>query len=205
MESIIVATGNLGKLREILEICAGLPFEITSLKDHWNPVPVIPEDGETFLENALLKADWVFNKTGTVALADDSGLEVDFLNGAPGVRSARFAGEHANDAENLAKLLAALADCPIEKRTARFKCVMALRFSRTDKVVDEGVCEGTIDISPRGTDGFGYDPVFVPAGYSQTFAELDSSSKNAISHRGKALAALRRSLDDRFGRNWDRV
>jgi len=202
MNNIIVATNNMGKLREIREICAGLPFALTSLRDHWNPVPSIPEEGATFLDNARAKACWVFDKTGTWSLADDSGLEVDCLGGAPGVRSARYAGDHATDRENLDKLLAALADCPLQRRTARFRCVAVLKFSEADELVANGVCEGAIGFEPRGTDGFGYDPVFMPAGFSLTFAELDSSNKNAISHRGKALAALRRGLDERFGKDW---
>jgi XTP/dITP diphosphohydrolase len=201
MQKLIVATNNMGKLREIKEICSGLPFNITSLKDHWNPVPSIPENGTTFIENARAKAQWVFDKKGIWSLADDSGLEVDFLGGAPSVRSARFAGEHATDLQNLEKLLAALHGCNIDKRTARFRCVLVMKLSASEELVTEGVCEGTLGLTPRGTDGFGYDPVFMPAGHSKTFAELDPLTKNAISHRGKALAALRRKLDERFGKN----
>ncbi len=195
----------MGKLREIREICSGLPFEITSLKDHWNPVPSIPENGTTFLENAQAKARWVFDKKGIWSLADDSGLEVDFLNGAPGVRSARFAGERATDRENLDKLLAALRECGIDRRTARFRCVVVMKVSASEELVASGVCEGAIGLASRGTDGFGYDPVFVPRGHSRTFAEIDALTKNAISHRGRALAALRRMLDERFGKNLARA
>jgi XTP/dITP diphosphohydrolase len=198
MHKIIVATGNKGKLREIREICSGLPFEITSLSDHFNPVPVIPEDGATFLENAQQKARWVYSRTRLWSLADDSGLEVDFLGGLPGVRSARYAGERATDAQRIEKLLAACEKCPPDRRTARFRCVVVCKCGDTDEVVGEGTCEGRIGYGPKGTDGFGYDPVFLPSGYARTFAELASQEKNAISHRGKALAALRRILDERF-------
>jgi XTP/dITP diphosphohydrolase len=198
MNKVIVATGNMGKLREIREICRGLPFELTSLADHFNPVPYIPEDGSTFLENAQQKARWVYERTNMWSLADDSGLEVDFLNGGPGVHSARYAGEHASDRERLEKLLVACAECPQEKRCARFRCVVIFKFGENDEITGEGTCEGLIGFLPKGTDGFGYDPVFIPNGYDRTFAELDASEKNNISHRGKALADLRKILYERF-------
>jgi XTP/dITP diphosphohydrolase len=198
MQKIIVATGNIGKLREIREICQGLPFEITSLKDHFDPVPVIPEDGSTFLENAQQKARWVFSRTKLWSLADDSGLEVDFLGGQPGVRSARYAGERATDRQRIEKLLAACEQCPQDRRTARFRCVVVFKLGDNDEMVGEGTCEGRIGFAPRGADGFGYDPLFYPNGYDRTFAELAAGEKNAISHRGKALSALRRILDERF-------
>jgi len=198
VDKIIVATGNMGKLREIREICAGLPFELVSLKEQFGDVPNIPEDGDTFLANATQKAKWVFDCTGVAALADDSGLEVDFLEGEPGVRSARFASDHASDKDNLDKLLLLCSTCPIEKRTARFRCVVVLILSPTESLVGSGTCEGTIGFAPKGTDGFGYDPVFYPKDYDRTFAELDSSVKNTISHRSKALLSLRRQLDERY-------
>jgi XTP/dITP diphosphohydrolase len=200
VNKIIVATGNKGKLREIREMCLGLPFELTSLFDHFNPVPEIPEDGSTFLENAQRKARWVYERTKTWSLADDSGLEVDCLGGMPGVRSARYAGEHATDRERLDKLLYECRDCPASKRTARFRCVMVFKCGVHDEIVGQGVCEGRIGYEPAGTDGFGYDPLFYPDGYDTTFAQLGPVEKNAISHRGKALAALRRILDARFAR-----
>jgi XTP/dITP diphosphohydrolase len=203
MQKIIVATGNTGKLREIREIARGFPFEITSLKDHFNPVPFIPEDGSTFLENAQQKARWVFARTKIWSLADDSGLEVDFLGGLPGVHSARYAGEHATDAQRIEKLLAACEACPQDKRIARFRCVVVLKFGENDEAIGEGTCEGRIGFAPKGTDGFGYDPLFYPDGYDRTFAELAAEEKNAISHRGKALAALRRILDERFKNRFD--
>lgn len=198
MRKIIVATGNVGKLQEIREICRSLPFEITSLKDHFNPLPVIPEDGSTFLENARQKARWVYDRTNIWSLADDSGLEVDFLGGMPGVHSARYAGEHATDRQRVQKLLAACEGCPPERRTARFRCVVVLKCGDTDEITGEGTCEGRIGYKPKGSDGFGYDPLFFPSGYDRTFAELAAGEKNAISHRGKALQTLRKILDERF-------
>jgi XTP/dITP diphosphohydrolase len=198
MQKIIVATGNMGKFREIREICQGLPFDITSLKDHFDPIPVIPEDGSTFLENAAQKARWVYEKTNIWSLADDSGLEVDFLHGMPGVRSARYAGEHATDRQRIDKLLAACDACPRERRTAHFRCVVVFKCGGDDEIVGEGTCEGRIGYEPKGSDGFGYDPVFYPDGYDRTFAELAAGEKNAISHRGRALNALRRILGERF-------
>lgn len=189
---LTVATANDGKLKEIREICAAahLPFEIRSLKDVFDPVPDIPETGETFSSNAFIKADWVFARVGGWVLADDSGLEVDILNGAPGVYSARYSGEPKNDTRNLEKLLADIANVPLEKRTARFRCVLALVGPNDFDHEVNGTCEGIIATSPSGSNGFGYDPVFIPAGWSKTFAEGESEEKHEISHRGKALAQL---------------
>jgi XTP/dITP diphosphohydrolase len=200
--SVIVATNNMGKLREMREICAGMPLDLSALKDHWNPVPSIPETGDTFQENAAIKARWVYERKGLWSLADDSGLEVDFLNGLPGVQSARYAGEHASDGDKVKKLLAAMADCPKEQRTARFRCVMVMKFSDVDELFAEGACEGRIGYAPEGSGGFGYDPIFFPVGHEKTFSQLDAAVKNAISHRGKALAALQRGLYERFGKEW---
>jgi XTP/dITP diphosphohydrolase len=202
MHPVIIASNNMGKLREIKEILSGAPLELSSLKDHFNPVPSIPENGSTFHENAAAKARWVFERKRIWTLADDSGLEVDFLNGLPGVKSARYAGEQASDNDMVKKLLTALADCPEEKRSARFRCVIVMKFSDSDEIVAEGACEGRIGFAPEGRNGFGYDPVFFPAGHEKTFAQLGADIKNVISHRGKALAALRRSLHDRFGKEW---
>lgn len=191
---VIVATGNRGKLREILEILSDMPLNLTGLRDHWNPPPDIPETGSTFEENARLKAAWVHERTGLWSLADDSGLEVDALQGAPGVYSARYAGEGAGDEANLRKLLQQMDGVPDERRTARFRCVVVL-MSGPDRVyVAQGVCDGRIVREPAGTNGFGYDPVFVPDGFRRTFAQLDEGVKNAISHRGKALVNLRKEL-----------
>lgn len=196
---IIIATSNQGKVREILEICADLPIVLTSLSDHWKEVPEIPETGETFLDNARIKAEWVRERRSTWVLADDSGLEVDALEGRPGVLSSRYAGQHADDRENVVKLLSALGGVPAEKRTARFRCVMVLLGPAGETVTAEGVCEGRIGFEPRGEGGFGYDPVFIPEGFAETFAELDAGMKNRISHRGLALQTLRGRLDELFG------
>jgi XTP/dITP diphosphohydrolase len=191
---IIIASGNRGKIKEIREILAGFPLSLSALSDHFNPAPDIPENGATFYENAEAKARWVYSRTGKPALADDSGLEVDFLDGAPGVRSARFAGEPASDVKNVEKLLSLLSSCPAESRTARFTCVIVLLIGDHEAIVATGVCEGRIGFSPRGASGFGYDPVFFPEGCDETFAELPAEVKNRISHRGKAIGELKEQL-----------
>jgi XTP/dITP diphosphohydrolase len=195
---IVIASGNRGKIKEIREILAGFPVVLTSLADYFHPVPAIPEDGATFYENAAGKAQWVFSRTGKPALADDSGLEVDFLGGAPGVRSARFAGEPASDRRNVDKLLSLLSSCPAEGRGARFTCAIVLRFDENTEIVATGVCKGRIGFSPRGTSGFGYDPVFYPEDHDATFAELSAEVKNRISHRGKAIGDLKEQLHGRL-------
>ena len=196
MREILVATGNKGKLREIRELLRGLPVTITSLADYWNPVPSIPETGSTFSENALQKAIWAFNQKGMWVLADDSGLEVDALGGLPGVKSARFAGEGAGFEANNRKLLELMADVPAGRRTARFTCIAVLVIAHENYFFADGSCEGTILSEPRGIRGFGYDPLFVPAGFTQTFAELESVDKHAISHRGKALEKIQRHFHE---------
>jgi len=198
---IIIATGNAGKLTEIRHVLSDLPFVMHSLKEYWDPLPNIPEEGATFFENARQKARWVFSRTGIMSLADDSGLEVDFLQGQPGVRSARFAGEPASEEKNLEKLLGLLSGCPEQLRQARFRCVVVLITSEHEEITAEGICDGAIDFVKHGDNGFGYDPVFVPRGFKQTFGELDASTKNGISHRGKALLHLKEKLHDRFSRH----
>jgi XTP/dITP diphosphohydrolase len=194
MRTIILATGNTGKVREFSELLSDFPLRLTSLRDHFNPLPEIPETGSTFEENSRIKAAWVFDRTGEFALADDSGLEVDFLNGEPGVRSARYAGERATDAANLEKLITALRDAGPSQRTARFRCVITLITARNRMRTAAGVCEGHIGFEAQGVNGFGYDPVFIPHGFSSTFAQLDPGIKNLISHRGKALLNLRKEF-----------
>jgi XTP/dITP diphosphohydrolase len=194
LNDIIVASGNAGKIKEIAALLADMPVRVTSLKDYWNPVPSIPENGDTFLDNARIKAQWVFDTTGRPSLADDSGLVVDALNGEPGVHSARYAGEPSSDSRNTQKLLAALAAIPREQRSARFVCTMVLIVSADEVLVAEGTCGGHIGFEPAGDNGFGYDPVFIPDGYMQTFAQLDESIKNTISHRAKALVSLKEAI-----------
>ncbi len=198
---VAIATRNRHKMGEILSICADWPVEwVTGPgRSEW---PDVEETGETYLENALLKARAVATVTGLPALADDSGIEADALHGGPGVRSARFAGEHATDLQNLDLLIQRIRQVPAERRTGRYRCIAAL--ARPDGTVDwaEGVSEGRILIDPRGTGGFGYDPAFVPeeedrTGSARTMAELSADEKHAISHRGRAFRALRSRLEGR--------
>jgi XTP/dITP diphosphohydrolase len=193
---LLVGTTNLGKLAEIREVLKDLPVEsiaVSSLRK-W---PQVVEDGQTFEENAIKKARTFAGFSGCVTLADDSGLVVDALDGAPGVHSARFSGEDANDARNNEKLLQALAAVPQEKRSARFVCVLALCLppsSGGNKWIFGGECEGWIAFSPKGENGFGYDPLFFYPPLGRTFAELDRESKCRVSHRGKALRSLAQAL-----------
>jgi non-canonical purine NTP pyrophosphatase (RdgB/HAM1 family) len=189
---LALATKNPGKIREILDICADWPVSwVTAEGAAW---PDIEETGTTYRENALLKAMEVARILGVPAVADDSGIEVDALGGGPGVRSARFAGEHATDAENLSLLLSRVADVGEAERTARYRCVAACAWPEGQAIDVEETCEGRITLEPRGSGGFGYDPAFVPSGHEQTMAELAASEKNLISHRGKALRALGEAL-----------
>ncbi|TMK65251.1 MAG: RdgB/HAM1 family non-canonical purine NTP pyrophosphatase, partial [Actinobacteria bacterium] len=159
--------------------------------EHEGPWPDVEETGTTYLENARLKARAVAEDVGVLAVADDSGIEVDALGGAPGPRSARYAGEGATDEENLRMLIRAVAGVPAAGRTARYRCVATLAWPNGGEVWAEGTCEGTLLSKPRGTGGFGYDPIFVPAGWDETMAELPAQEKDRISHRGRAFRALR--------------
>jgi len=195
---LALATKNPGKIREILRICADWPVEWETADGRaW---PDVEETGDTYEQNALLKARAVAGLLGIPAVADDSGIEVDALGGAPGMRSARFAGEHPTDTENLELLLRRVAEVPEGERTARYRCVALCAWPDGTDVVAEAVCEGRITLEPRGTGGFGYDPAFVPEGHTQTMAELDPREKDAISHRGKALRELRDMLAPAGGR-----
>jgi XTP/dITP diphosphohydrolase len=185
---LALATKNPGKIREILEICSEWPVEwLTADGTDW---PDVEETGETYQDNALLKAREVARVLGVPAVADDSGIEVDALGGAPGVRSARFAGERATDDENLTLLLTRIADAGDPHRTARYRCAAVCAWPDGRWVVAEESCDGVITADPRGSGGFGYDPAFVPDGFDRTMAELSPDEKNRISHRGKALRAL---------------
>jgi XTP/dITP diphosphohydrolase len=199
--TLVVATHNRGKLGELSSLLAGLPIEVRSVGDVVPDPPRVVEDGGSFASNAIKKAQAAAEATGLLSLADDSGLEVDALDGQPGVRSARFAREGATDAENNAALLAALHALddslkpPIYR--ARFRCVLALvdpLSNGTTFWTVTGVCEGTITCEPRGSGGFGYDPLFVLAGTNKTMAELERDQKNQLSHRGHACSALRSLL-----------
>jgi XTP/dITP diphosphohydrolase len=195
--TLVVASHNVGKLAEIRAILRGLPVDVRAVGELGGEPLHVVEDGETFEANALLKARAVAAATHLTTLADDSGLEVDALGGRPGVRSARFAGESATDADNNAALLGLLQDVDESQRTARFRCTIALvdPWDRDHPIVVDGRCEGTIARSPKGAGGFGYDPLFLVAGTDQTMAELAADDKNRISHRARALAALRPELE----------
>ncbi|MGH8563388.1 MAG: RdgB/HAM1 family non-canonical purine NTP pyrophosphatase [Gammaproteobacteria bacterium] len=189
--TLVVATGNAGKLHEITEVLGALGIAV---------VPFVPEGlaetGRSFVENALIKARHAALHTGRPALADDSGLEVDALQGAPGIYSARYAGEEASDGDNLARLLTELADVPDERRSARFHCLLAYLRHPEDPVplIAHGVWEGRVLHAPCGTNGFGYDPVFYVPSRGCSAAELPPEVKNRLSHRGQALRQLHRML-----------
>ncbi len=193
---LVVGTNNAGKIKELNELLADLPVEITGLGEFGNIFDV-EETGTTFEENAILKADSYAVQTGFWALSDDSGLEVEALDGAPGVYSARYAGENAKNEEKIAKLLGELAKTGSESRRARFVCVMALANESGEiKFIAEGICNGKIADQPRGANGFGYDPIFIPEGFEQTFGELSSTVKREISHRAQAIKKIIRFLRD---------
>ena len=194
-DRIAIASHNAHKLREIQRVCAEWPVEWLTVDNHEGPWPEVEETGDTYLENALLKAEAGAAALGEPALADDSGIEVDALGGRPGPRSARFAGEHATDERNLQELIRALKGIPAAGRTARYRCVVVLALPGGKELHAEGTCEGTLVSKARGTRGFGYDPIFVPAGWDVTMAELTDEEKDRISHRGRALRALREMLE----------
>src|ERR1044072_2370750 len=194
MRSLLLGTRNPGKMIEITDVLADSGWSFTSLQE-------FPEVGEaeenfvTFAENAIAKAGFYASATGLCALADDSGLEVAALGGAPGVFSARYAGKNASDADRRALLLSELAKSGDTNRRARFVAVVAIATPSGEVLdVSEGICEGTITFAPRGTRGFGYDPLFVPDGHDQTFAELPDTIKNVISHRARALMLTKQFL-----------
>ncbi len=192
-----MATLNRAKARELAGLLADLPFEVRALAEV--PGATLPEEtGATYRDNALLKARAAAAATGALALADDSGLEVDALGGAPGVRSARLGGPGLDDAGRCAHLLEALQGVPPEARTARFRCAVALVDPAGAERVVEGVVEGVILPAPRGSGGFGYDPLFLYPPLGRTFAELTAAEKARVSHRGRALAAARRLLQEAF-------
>jgi XTP/dITP diphosphohydrolase len=198
---LVFATRNPGKLVELRQLLADLDLAVWSLDELGRDMPEVPEvpevieDGDTFEANAGKKALEVSRATGLPALADDSGLEVDALDGAPGVRSARFAGPDAGDQANNAKLLHALRDVPEDRRSARFRSVLALADTAgalgDALITTAGACEGRILFSPRGTGGFGYDPLFLVPELGATFAELGVGTKNDLSHRARAMAAMK--------------
>jgi XTP/dITP diphosphohydrolase len=190
----VLASGNAGKVREFAQLLAARDIEVIPQTAFGISTP--DETGATFRDNALLKARHAADLSGLAALADDSGIEVDALGGRPGVWSARYAGDGATDADNVALLLRELADVPAERRSARYRCVLVFLRAAADPepVVANGVWEGRILSAPRGRGGFGYDPIFQPEGLALSVAELPGQQKNLISHRGQALRALLAAL-----------
>ena len=194
MPTLLLGTRNPGKVKEITSILEGSGWVFSSLQEFPN-VGLAAENGNTYSENAIAKARFYATATGLWSLADDSGLEVNALSGGPGVFSARYAGENASDADRRELLLSELAQVNHTERQARFVSVVAIANADGEVVnVSEGICEGTITFAPRGEGGFGYDPLFVPDGYEQTFAELPENVKNRISHRARALIKTERFL-----------
>lgn len=189
---VVLATKNVGKVKEFQQLLKDFPVEIKNLDD-FGPIPDIEEDGETFDDNAYKKAAFTAKMLGLPAIADDSGLVVEALDGAPGVRSARYAGENASDNQNIEKLLDEMTNH--SDRRAAFECVISIAVPAGPALTYEGRCEGEIARHPKGTGGFGYDPVFYYPAHHRTFAELTSEEKNRVSHRGKALAEVASEFD----------
>lgn len=191
MNRVVLATQNPGKIEELRRILAEADGEIELIGlDKYPEIGDIPETGLTFADNALIKARAVVEATGLPAVADDSGLCVDALNGMPGVLSARWSGRHGDDAANLALLLAQISDIPAPHRGAHFTCAAALVLPTGEEKVVEGILNGEIIHTPRGTGGFGYDPIFLPEGETRTTAEMPPAAKDATSHRGRAFREL---------------
>ena len=194
LDRLVIATGNRHKYGEIADFLDGTPLSLANLVD-FPPVEPPEETGATFEANAVLKARYYCEHLGTPCVADDSGIVIDALNGEPGVYSARYAGEGCSDEDNNAKLLAALNGVPQPKRTARYVCVAALADLDGGVHAVTGVVEGRIAFALRGQNGFGYDPLFIPDGYDQTFGELDPAIKASMSHRSRAFAQIRTLLE----------
>lgn len=183
MLEIVFASKNQGKIREIKDILKDIKVKILTLND-FSPLPEVEEDGKTFQENALKKAEFYSRLTGKICLADDSGLEIEYLKGKPGVFSSRWGD---NDSERIQKVLNLLKDVPENQRKAKFVCVLVLFFPDGKRYIIEDKCEGIIATSPQGSNGFGYDPIFIVPEFKKTFAELGEEIKNKVSHRAKAL------------------
>ena len=197
MITMIAASSNAHKIKEIQSIMSKFGVKVVSRKEAGVPEVESEEDGETFAENSLEKAEAIMKATGKLTVADDSGLMVDYLGGAPGVYSARFAGEECDDEKNNEKLLKHLEGLPAEDRKAKFVSVITLMFPDGNTIVARGECPGRIIETPTGENGFGYDPLFVPDGLSKTFAQLSDKEKNSISHRARALEKLEEILTER--------
>jgi XTP/dITP diphosphohydrolase len=192
MIKLILATRNKHKAQELQTLLSDLNIEILTLNDVSTDL-ILREDGDTFEANAFQKARIVYQHTKLLALADDSGLEVFFLNGRPGVFSARYAGEKATDEMNNRKLLIEMRAVAPRRRKAQFRSVLALVGDNVEEIT-EGICDGMLGETPRGTNGFGYDPIFIPAGFTKTYAEITAEEKNRISHRAQSLAKMKEVL-----------
>ena len=190
---IIIATHNKHKLAEMARILEPMGYEVVTDRDLGIELTDAEENGKTFLENARIKAESGCRESGLPCIADDSGLCVDALNGEPGVYSARYSGEHGNDAANNEKLLNNLKNVPDEKRTARFVCAICVSFPDGNEITAEGACEGKIGYEYKGNNGFGYDPLFMVG--DRSFAEFSAEEKDAVSHRGNALKKLQSKLE----------
>ena len=193
MKRIIFATGNADKMREIREILADLPVQVVSMKEAGIQADIV-ENGKSFAENAVIKAKAIMEMTGEVVLADDSGLEIDYLNKEPGIYSARYMGEDTSYRVKNANLIERLSGMPDEKRTARFVCAIAAAFPDGTVKITEGTIEGRIGYEEKGENGFGYDPIFYVPEYGCSTAQLSEEEKNKISHRGKALTSMKEIL-----------
>lgn len=194
---IVFATGNAGKMREIREILADMDMDIVSMKEMGIDIE-IEENGDTFEENAVIKAKAVAKICGEIVLADDSGLEIDYLNKEPGIYSARYMGEETPYSVKNANLIKRLSGVPDEERSARFVCAIAAAFPNGEVITAHGEIEGRIDYKEKGTNGFGYDPIFYIPSFGKTTAELSESEKNSISHRGQALSRIKEELRKRL-------
>lgn len=197
MCTIIAASRNQHKISEIEAITKKFGMKVISRDDAGLDKREIEEDGRTFEENSFKKADAIMKMSGQVTIADDSGLEVEYLGGEPGIFSARFAGENCDDEKNNIKLLTMLEGVPYSDRKARFVSVITMVYPDGETLVARGECSGHIIDSPVGDNGFGYDPLFVPEGYQETFAQMSAEEKNRISHRAKALEKLEKLLEER--------
>lgn len=194
MREIVIATKNKGKALEFEQMFQPFQIQVKTLLD-FPEFPEIEETGATFEENAIIKAESVMKETKAMVMADDSGLVIDALDGRPGVYSARYAGPEKDDEANIQKVLRELEGVPLSKRTARFYCALALAIPGRETITVNGTCEGFITFEKKGTNGFGYDPIFFVQGYERTMAELLPNEKNKISHRAKALAKMRTILE----------
>lgn len=198
MDQILIATKNAGKAKEFSDFFSTYKIKTLTLADLHEPIPDIAETGSTFEENAAIKAEEIAAIVQSPVLADDSGLAIDVLDGRPGIFSARYAGASKNDHANINKVLHELAGVPLSKRSARFVCVLAVAIPGERTIFREGFCEGSIALAPKGGNGFGYDPIFIPDGYSITMAEMDPAEKNKISHRKNAMNRLEDFINEKF-------